>query len=72
MFWRPSETTQTTIFCQPSAPQVRDLVRLQKWAMFFITACMVLVKPISSSLYMVTQMKSSVSLIVLPMFWRSL
>ena len=72
IFSRPSDTTHTTIFCQPSSPQVRLLLRLQKWLMFFMTACMVRVKPYSSSLYMVTQMNSSVSRVVRPMFWRSL
>ena len=36
---RPSETTQTTTFFQPSGPHVFDLVRLQRWAMFFNTLC---------------------------------
>jgi hypothetical protein len=71
-FCRPSAMTQTTIFCQPSLPQVRDLVREQKWAMFLMMPCMVRVNSISPSLYMVTQMKSSVSRMVGPMFWRNL
>jgi hypothetical protein len=72
IFSRPSDTMQTTIFCHPSSPQVRLRLRLQKWLMFFMTACMVRVKPYSSSLYMVMQMNSSVSRAVLPMHWRSL
>ncbi|RDA92147.1 hypothetical protein CP533_5577 [Ophiocordyceps camponoti-saundersi (nom. inval.)] len=64
--------SSTTIFCQPASPQVRDLEREQKWAIFFITACIVRVKQISSSLYMVTQMNSSVSRVVRPILCRSL
>ncbi|RDA85125.1 hypothetical protein CP532_1559 [Ophiocordyceps camponoti-leonardi (nom. inval.)] len=62
----------TTIFCQPASPQVRDLEREQKWAIFFMTACIVRVKQISSSLYMVMQMNSSVSRVVRPILCRSL
>lgn len=72
IFSRPSDTMATTIFCQPVSPQVRDLLREQKCEIFFMTACMVRVKPTSSSLYMVTQMKSSVSRSVRPMVCRSL
>src|ERR1700733_13274296 len=64
--------THTTIFCHPSFPHVRDFVLEQKCAMFLMMPCIVLVKSISFSLYMVTQMKSSVSRDVLPMFCRSL
>ncbi len=68
---RPSLTTHTTIFFQASLPHVLLSDFLHMYSTFLITPIMVRANRTSSSLYMVTTMKSSVWRGLLKSFWRS-
>ena len=45
-FALPSETTHTTTFFHPSGPQVFDLPRVQRWAIFLMTLCTTVSEPV--------------------------